>query len=167
MVSSNRGKVRWTLLVLTFIINDDDESRLLKCASHPDITTFKTPKGGIINVALKDPASLSVITNTGYLCSTEHNTWIVSTLSGQTTYYSSSNIRQICIRPFAHGWHQFTAVLAKTYGQQALFFPSFKGGLTFGTSQFEPNGTSIPKKRTKHLVAPIEIATLRADQESE
>lgn len=89
---------------------------------------------------------------------------------GQTTYASSGEIRQICIAPFTHGWHRFTAVLAKVYGHHALLFQSFQGGISFGTSRFPSNGNtkgiSAAGKYKKGQVAPIKGSWLGKGQQS-
>lgn len=145
---------------------NDCDRRLLKCAAHPDNTTIKWPKGGVINVALADPTSLSVDPKTGYLMSEVNKTWVVSSLLGQTTYFSHSIIRQICITPFSHGWYRFASVLSKVYGQDALFFQSFMDGLTFGTNRYESTGLSVAGKRAKSHSAPIEGSTIKAGGDS-
>lgn len=58
--------------------------------SHADSTSIRSPKGGIINVALVGPANLSVDRKPGYLWSRKHNSWVVGTLLGQTSYYNNS-----------------------------------------------------------------------------
>ena len=117
---------------------------------------IKSPKGGFVNVALADPSSLSSDAS-GYLLSKQRKSWVVSTLLGQTTHFSASDIRQICIAPFAQGWHRFAAVLAKVYGQDVLFFQSFRGGITFSTNRFKSSGLLPGRagKRANGLVAPI------------
>lgn len=135
-------------------------------ASHKDVTTLKNPKGGIINIALSDPSKLFINPTYGYLSMSESKSWVVNTLLGQTTYHSTTNIRQICITPFAHGWHRFVAVLAKVCQKPKLFFPSFKGGITFGTSRIEGESRANPKRRSKGSAAPIDGPVIRTDQNS-
>jgi hypothetical protein len=134
--------------------------------SHIDNTTIKSPKGGIINVPLADPSALSVHANSGHLWSEKHQSWVLSSLVGQTTYFSTRDIRQICVTPFSHGWYRFVAVLAKVYGQRALYFPSFKGGITLGTSRYDSNGFLTNPKRGKAHVAPIVGSVLKNGEES-
>ncbi|KAF9779575.1 hypothetical protein BJ322DRAFT_1024444 [Thelephora terrestris] len=134
-------------------------SRLLKCASHPDVTSLKSPKGGIINVALREPASLSLNPNSGYLRSKENSSWILASLTGQVTYFSNSGIRQICVTPFAHRWYRFVAVLAAVCEQPILYFQSFKGGVTFGTNRLKRSGYA--NKKPRQHVAPIDGSSLK------
>jgi len=66
-----------------FIVSANDcNRRLLKRAAYPDNTTIKWPKGGVINVALADPTSLSVDPKTGYLMSEVNKTWVVTVVHG-------------------------------------------------------------------------------------
>ncbi|KAF9777705.1 hypothetical protein BJ322DRAFT_1084037 [Thelephora terrestris] len=139
--------------------------RLLKCAGHPDITTLVVPKGGIVNVALRDPATLSLNPTTGYLRSQENSSWVVASLNGQAAYFANSGIRQICVTPFAHGWHRFVAVLANVFQQRVLYFQSFKGGVTFGTSRFK--GGPSTKRKGRQNMAPIDGPTLKEGDTSE
>ena len=90
----------------------------------------------------------------------------ISTLLGQTTYFSAADIRQICITPFSHGWYRFVAVLAKVYGQQVLYFPSFKGSITFGTNRYDSNGIVTTAKQGKSSVAPIVGSVLKHGEDS-
>ena len=124
----------------------------------------KSPKGGIINVALCKPNTLSKNPSTGYLRSGAETAWIVSSLTGQTVYFCNTGMRQICITPFAHGWHRFVAMLSKVLNQEAIFFQSFKGGLSFGSSQH--TGLDYPKKMARADVAPINRPALPAGQKS-
>ena len=125
---------------------------------------MRSPKGGIVNVALQNPGSLCVNPKTGYLSSKATNPRVLSTLLGETTYFSTNGIEQICLTPSAHGWHRFVAVLAQVYGQGALFFPSYKGGVSFGRG-FN-NNSNTHKKRGKAPGAPIEGPLLKQGQES-
>ena len=127
---------------------------------------LKSPKGGLINVALRDPSSLAVNLRTGYLWSKGDNSWVVSTLLGETTHFSSGDIKQICVIPFAHGWHRFAAILAMVYGERALFVPSFKGGITFGTTQWGKVCLPALGKNGESGVAPIDGSMLKSDQDS-
>lgn len=143
-------------------------SRLLKCASHPDNTSIISPRGGIVNVALADPASLS-FQSEGYLWSNHSNSWVLSSLMGRTTYFPSSGIRQICAIPFSQGWHRFTAVLAEVLGHNTVHFQSFRGGVTFGTNRYQSNGNTngiaSAVKQKKGQIAPIKGSSLPAGQE--
>lgn len=100
--------------------------------------------------------------------SKENQSWALCSLLGQSTYYSSSElkIRQICITPFKQGWYRFAAVLAQVYGQRTLFFQPFKEGLIFGTSHYTTNGLAAPGKPGKSHVAPIEGSVLKSGKES-
>ena len=123
-----------------------------------------------MNVALSDPSDLMVDAKSGYLWSQKHNSWVVSTLLGQTTYYSNSPtaIRQICIIPFTHGWYWFTAILGQVYGEPILLFPSWKGGFSFSTNRYDSNGFSVPGKSGKGgSTAPIEGSILKKGKESQ
>jgi hypothetical protein len=139
---------------------------LLKCTSHSDNTTIKSPKGGIVNVALADPSSFSVHAGSGQLWSEKHRSWVLSSLVGQTTYFSPSDIRQICVTPFSHGWYRFVAVLATVYGQRSLYFPSFKGGITLGTNRYDSNGFGTTARQGKAHVAPIIGSVLKQGEKS-
>ena len=156
--------LRWSSEVST----DIPYRRLLNWASHPDNFSIKSPKGGIKNVALADPDSLTFSEKTGYLWSKATGSWVVSTLLGQTEYFHNEDegIRQICVTPFTQGWHRFTAVLGIVSGQRALFFQSWKGGITFGTNRYGSNGLSVVAKRDKTNCAPIEGTLLKAGKES-
>ena len=129
-----------------------------------DATVVKSPKGGIINVALCEPNTLSKNPSTGYLWSGAETAWIVSSLTGQTVYFCNTGVRQICIMPFAHGWHHFVAVLSKVLNQEVIFFQSFKGGLSFRTSQH--TGLDYPKKMARADVALINGLALPAGWKS-
>jgi len=54
-----------------------------------------------------------------------------------------TKIRQIYITPFSHGWYRFTAVLSQAIGESVLYFPSWLGGLSFGTNRFPPDGMGL------------------------
>ena len=136
---------------------------LLHCAAHRDATTLKTPKGGLINVALRDPTTLSENPTTGYLRSKD-NPWIMSTLTGGTSFFSNTGIRQICITLFAHGWHRFVTVLSEVFNQPLFFVQSYKGGVAFSTSRFE--GDTTPKKRARKGVAPIDGPAIKGNETS-
>jgi hypothetical protein len=123
------------------------------------VTSLKSPKGGIINVALREPASLSLNPNSGYLRSKENSSWILASLTGKVAYFSNSGIRQICVTPFAHGWYRFVAVLAAVFQQPILYFQSFKGGVTFGTNRSKSSGYA--KKKPRQHVAPIDGSSLK------
>ena len=82
--------VQFVLLFGVDTLAHNDGRRLLTCASHVGSTSIKSPKGGVINVALTDPTDLSVDYKSSYLWSQKHNSWVVSTLLGQTMYYSNS-----------------------------------------------------------------------------
>ena len=122
--------------------------------SHPDNSSIKSPKGGIKNVALADPDSLTFSEKTGYLWSKGTRSWVLSTLLGQTEYFHNEDegIHQICVTPFTQGWHRFTAVLGKVSGQCALFFQLWKGRITFGTNNYGLNGLSVVAKCNKPIV---------------
>ena len=142
--------------------------RVLNWAAHPDNTTIKSPKGGIVNVSLADPATLFFHEATGYLWSQNTRSWVVSTLLGQTEYYNNEpgKIRQICITPFTQGWYRFTAILAGASGEAALFFQSWMGGVTFGTNRFTSNGLVVSSSGDKNNRAPIDGTILRYGQAS-
>ena len=143
------------------------DRRLLKWASHPDNTSIKTPRGGILNVALADPASLYFDTATGYLSSREEQTWVVSTLLGETEFYNNTgNIRQISITPFSHGWYRFAAVLGEVLGKTVLYFQSWEGGITFGTNRFNGSGESVGGRRRTPGAPPISGSVLTKGAES-
>ena len=72
---------------------------------------------GNVKVVLQKPESLCFNPATGYLTSKATNSWVLSTLFGETTYYSTDGIKQVCLTPSTHGWHCFVAVLAQVYGQ--------------------------------------------------
>jgi len=141
---------------------------MLKWASHPDNISIKSPKGGIINVGLADPASLFFSkgnsTTSGYLWSKNTKSWVVSSLLGQAEYFSNvdEKIRQISITPFLHGWYRFAAVLGQVLGEEVLLFQSWQGGIMFGTSRFASNGLDlgILRRRNTASVAPIEGSIL-------
>ena len=118
----------------------------MKCASHADNTRIKHPKGGIVNVALVDPSTLYFDTDGGYLRSKETQSWVFGSLLGETTHFSNGKIKQICVKPFAHGWHRFMAVIAAVSGFKTFHVQSFKGGVTFGTSLYQAAPEKIPKK---------------------
>lgn len=143
-----------------------ENRHFLKCATHADNTTLKSLKGGIINVTITDLTTLSVNDKTGYLMSNAKQSWAVSTLLGRTTHFSNSHIRQICITPFTHGWFRFTSVLSSVFNQDCLYFQSWKDGITFGTSQTDPNGSETTRRRRKNRVAPIEGPIIPAGQDS-
>ena len=107
------------------LLTDKVVRHLLRCTAHCDTMTLKTPKGGLINVALRDPTTLTEHPTTGYLHS-NNNSWIVSTLTGRTTFFSNTRIRQICITPFTHGWHHFVTVLSEVFNQPLLFVQLYK-----------------------------------------
>lgn len=121
-----------------------------------------------MNVALAQPSSLSVHKKSGYLWSNVAQSWVVSTMCGQSTYYSNCNdtIRQISVTPFSHGWYRFAAVLAEVYGQSMLYFQSWKGGVTFGTNRFDSNGFAAGGKSGKNGIAPIEGSILKHGKQS-
>lgn len=98
---------------ITETLNDSFPSRLLKCAAHSDVP-LRNPKGGIVNVALQDPAGFFFGSYTGYFSSKATKSWVVSSLLGETTYYSTG--KQICLTPSAHGWHRFVAIVAQVFG---------------------------------------------------
>ena len=119
--------------------------RMITGTGSPDGVLYKDFIGGtahlehvktIINVALANPSSMSVHARSGYLWSNAARSWVVTTLLGQTTYYSNcvDSICQVSVTPFAHGWHRFVAVLGTVYGQDVLYFPLWKGDVSFGTS---------------------------------
>ena len=136
-----------------------------------DSTSIRTPKGGVINIALANPTDLSVDQKSGYLWSQKHNSWVVSSLLGQTTYYSNTTkaIHEVCITPFTHGWYQFTALLGQVYGELNLSFQTWKGGVTFGTSRFDSNGQIVLGKGGKGggRVASIKGSILKVGKESQ
>ena len=106
-------------------------------------------------MALADPLSLAINPANGYLSTAHNESWVMSTLLGQTTHFSSTGIRQICVTPYTHGWYRFAAVLAEVCGHDTLFFQSFRGGITFGTNRFESNGIPVTGKPKKGEVAPV------------
>ena len=139
---------------------------MLKCTSHDDNVSFKSPPGGIINVALADPSTLAFDSDTGYLCSTSGQAWIMSSVVGQTTYFSSGKIPQICVLPSAHGWHRLVAVLAAVSGNSTLYFQSFRGGVTFGINRWKSNGIAAGGIPKKGRVAPICGSLIAKEQKS-
>lgn len=116
-----------------------------------------------MNVAIRDPASLDFNPITGYLTSRECNSWVLSTLLGEVTYYSTDGNKQICVTPSAHGWHRFVAVLAQVYNQETLFFSSYKEGVSFG-GLF--NKAKTNKRHAKATSAPIEGLLLKEGKDS-
>ena len=115
-----------------------------------------------MNVALADPGALSFHEGTGYLWSKTSRSWVVSSLLGQTEYYSNEQgkIRQISTTPFTQGWHRFAAVLGSVCGETALYFQSWMGGVTFGTNRYPSNGLVVAGHRDKANCAPIEGSIL-------
>lgn len=91
----------------------------------------------------------------GYLWSKVTNSWVLTSLTGLSTYYSTSGIRQICVTPFAHGWLRFAAVLAQMCGVRSVFVPSFQGGISFAVSRFPGVGVPTPTVAKGVLSAPI------------
>ena len=73
------------------------------------------------------------------------SSWVFGSLLGESTHVSNGKIKQICIKPFAHGWHRFTGVIAAVSGYTTLHVQSSKGGVTFGTSMFSPPADRKPK----------------------
>ena len=125
----------------------------MRCASHADSTKVKYPAGGIVNVSLADPATMYFDANAGYLRSKETESWVFGTLVGETTHFSNGSIKQICVKPFAHGWHRFMAVVAAVSGSKMFHVQSFKGGVTFGS----PRYAIAPEKKPKKVyAAPVE-----------
>jgi hypothetical protein len=120
-------------------------------------------------VGLADPAEYTMHSN-GYLWSSHNKCWVVSSLIGQTTYYSSDGYRQVCVTPYAQGWYRFTAFLAQLCGHNTLLFQSFMGGITFNTSKFKTNGNtlgiSMQSRQMGGKIAPIRGSTLGEGQES-
>jgi hypothetical protein len=128
--------------------------RLLACAAHADSVAIKAPIGGIVNMSLADPSMFS-FNDKGYLWSKATNSWVLTSLTGLSTYYSTSGIRQICVTPFAHGWLRFAAVLAQMCGVRSVFVPSFQGGISFAVSRFPGVGVPTPTVAKGVLSAPI------------
>ena len=87
--------------------------RLLAWASHTDITSIKSPLGGIKNVAPADPACFSVDEKSGYLWSQKDQSWVVSTLLGQTSTLARPSARFPSSRSYTVGtgsqrsWERF------------------------------------------------------------
>jgi len=129
--------------------------RVLVLASHTDKTFVKSPVGGIVNIALADPSSVTFDPETRYLFSTTHKTWVLSSLVGQTTHFSAGTRPQICVAPSAHGWHRLTALLAKVCNHNVLYFQSFRDGVTFSASSYDTSGLAPAEKSVKGVVAPI------------
>jgi len=98
--------------------------------------------------------------------SSAYDSWVVSTLLGHATHFSNSPIRQICVRPFSHGWYRFTSVLSKVYGQDMLYLQSFMEGITFGTSRYDSPGQAVSGKRSKNHAAPIQGSIIKASEQS-
>jgi hypothetical protein len=121
-----------------------------------------------MNVALADPDCLSFDEYSGCLWSGKAQSWVVSSLLGRTTYFCNSkkSIRQICVIPFTHGWYRFVAVLGKVSGETALYFGSWRGGISFQAHRHHSGGLAVPGKRGERNVAPIEGSQLRTEQES-
>ena len=94
----------------------------------------------------------------------------MSSLVGKVTYFSTSDIRQVCVSPFKQGWYRFTAVLGKVFEHDVLHFQTFRGGVRFGTSNFASHGNTIgissPGKLKKREVAPVKGASLGKHDES-
>ena len=126
------------------------------------MTSLRNPKGGLINVALTDPSSLFVNQTYGYLSSKAHSSWTASTLLGEVEFHSDTSIHQICITPFTHGWFRFVAVLAQVFGRKTLFFPSFRGGISFGTGRMDSEGSKM-RRKAKINSAPIDGPLLSSD----
>ena len=135
--------------------SDEYFSRLLLCATHADKTSIKSPMGGIINIALADPLSFAIDPKYGYLTSAAEKNWVLCSLMGQTTYYSTGKIKQICVAPFPHGWYWMTALLADLCNHDVLYFQSFREGITFSNSKYETNRVFVPEHPENGVVAPI------------
>jgi hypothetical protein len=163
-------KALWVKSTYSLLLSDIVLSRLLKCASHPDNTSIKSPRAGMINVAIANPSTLSIHTTSGYLWSNRTNSWVMSTLMGKTTYFPTSNYRQICITPFTHGWYRFTSVLAEVCGHDTLHFQTFMGGVTFGTSTYQTRGNisgiSTEGKEKKGEITPVKGSMIGSQDES-
>lgn len=150
------------------LLTDSILSRLLNCAAHPNNKLIKSPRAGIINVALADPATLSIHKDSQYLWSKRHDAWVMTSLVGKTAHFSASNIRQICVRPFMQGWLRFVAVLAEVCNHDTLHFQSFRGGITFGSSTYSSNGnrTGVSTTVEKGEVAPVKGSRLGEHEKS-
>lgn len=143
---------------------------MIKCTSHPDNNTIVSPLSGIVNVALSNPASLSLHSKSGYLWSNKANTWVFGSLVGRTTHYSADGIRQICITPFSEVWYRFSAVLAEVCGHHAIYFQSYKGGVTFGSNRMNNQGglssSSGHASQKNGRRAPVKSSLMLNGQES-
>lgn len=129
---------------------------------------IKSPRAGIVNVALADPSDFSINANSQYLWSVRHDAWVMSSLVGKTTYFSTGPIRQICINPYKQGWYRFTSVLAEVCKHDTLYFQSFRGGISFAGSQFNSDGNrkGISSSVKKGVVAPIKGSWVRRHEQS-
>ena len=114
-----------------------------------------SPRGGIVNVAVANPLKLKSID--GYVGSVEHDSFIVGSLTGMTTFFENrpGKIRQICIKPFLHSWPRFCAVLGQVFGAEVLHFRSWKDGVVFGTGMFGGRGPRVHPQRKNKSHAPI------------
>ena len=102
---------------------------------------------------IADPATLYFDPDTGYLGLKETQSWVFGTLLGETMHFSNGKIKQICVKPFAHGWHRFMAVIAVVSGYMTFHVQSFGGGVTFRKSLYNP---PVEKKPKKVYTAPVQ-----------
>lgn len=93
-----------------------------------------------MNVSVADPTKLKTLK--GVVVSTEHNSFVVGTITGVTTLFANNDddIREICVKPFFHSWPRFTAVLGQAFQADAIFFRTWQDGVVFGTGIFESRG---------------------------
>lgn len=117
-----------------------------------------------MNVALQDPHKFFFNPTIVFFSSKATKSWIVSSLLGETTYYSAG--KQICVAPSAHGWHRFVVVLAQVLGQHVLYFPSYRGGVSFANNRFD-TGPPNNNKWSKGPPSPIGGPVLAENQPSE
>jgi hypothetical protein len=117
-------------------------------------------------MAAADPENMTV--SYTYLSSVKHNSFVVASLTGVTTYFNNSpcKTREICIKPFFHSWPRFTTVIGKVVGADVLHFRSWQGGVSFGTGSTNSCGARVFPGKGNQIRAPINGGILPAREES-
>lgn len=144
-------------VTLPFLISP---RRILKISNHNDVIAIKTPPGGIVNLAVANPAQLTVLGN--YVCSSEHMTFVVSSLAGVLTFFNNERGRvcRMAVKPFTHSWPRFAAVVKQVLAANALLFLTREDGIEFCTGVPGERGPRVFK--SKHgISAPIHTGMLR------
>lgn len=140
--------------------------RILQVSNHLDVVKITSPPGGIVNITAADPKKFKVMKD--YVFSTEHNAFIVASLTGVTTYFSNvPGFREVCVLPFLHSWPRFGAVLGRIFRTDKLYFRTWNNGVVFGAGMWKGCGLKVFPSSNSKGHAPIAGAILSRETDSQ